>query len=214
MSAQGGPHAGPFTLPTTGAARHGRLPDLHHSSLRFQKVHATLGLRAGVRTLPGGPGGVPPGRSGDRGAGKEGQATASTAKSDAGRGLRAARPRAGGGCIINTPMGQELSAELNSFEVDFTSAGNMRVDVRSKDHHGDLVIATALALWSAVGRPWGRIEVGRLELLVMPYAQPPSANRQPRDGGIIRFSARRISPPPKALRTNPARTDQCRARGT
>ena len=65
--------------------------------------------------------------------------------------------------IINTPMGQELIAELNSFEVDFTSAGNMRVDVRSKDHHGDLVIATALALWSAVGRPSGRIEVGTLE---------------------------------------------------
>ena len=60
-------------------------------------------------------------------------------------------------------MGQELIAELNSFEVDFTSAGNMRVDVRSKDHHGDLVIATALALWSAVGRPSGRIEVGKLE---------------------------------------------------
>ena len=65
--------------------------------------------------------------------------------------------------IINTPMGQELIAELNSFEVDFTSAGNMRVDVRSKDHHGDLVIATALALWSAVGGPSGRIEVAKLE---------------------------------------------------
>ena len=65
--------------------------------------------------------------------------------------------------IINAPMGQELMSELNSFEVDFTSAGNMQVDVRSKDHHGDLVIATALALWSAVGRPSGRIEVGRLE---------------------------------------------------
>jgi hypothetical protein len=65
--------------------------------------------------------------------------------------------------IINTPMGQELIAELNSFEVDFTSAGNMRVDVRSKDHHGDLVIATALALWSAVGRLSGRIGVARLE---------------------------------------------------
>jgi hypothetical protein len=60
-------------------------------------------------------------------------------------------------------MGQELIAELNSFEVDFTSAGNMRVGVRLKDHHGDLVIATALALWSAVGRPMGRIGVGRLE---------------------------------------------------
>jgi hypothetical protein len=65
--------------------------------------------------------------------------------------------------IINTPMGQELIAELNGFEVDFTSAGNMRVDVRSKDHHGDLVIATALALWSAVGCPSGRVEVGTLE---------------------------------------------------
>jgi hypothetical protein len=60
-------------------------------------------------------------------------------------------------------MGQELTAELNSFEVDFTSAGNMRVDVRSKDHHGDLVIATALALWPAVGRPSGRIETARLD---------------------------------------------------
>ena len=35
----------------------------------------------------------------------------------------------------------------------------MRVDVRSKDHHGDLVIATALALWSAIGRPSTRIDV-------------------------------------------------------
>jgi hypothetical protein len=65
--------------------------------------------------------------------------------------------------IINSPMGQELTAELNCFEVDFTSAGNMRVDVRSKDHHGDLVIATALALWSAVGTPSGLVQVGKLE---------------------------------------------------
>jgi hypothetical protein len=64
---------------------------------------------------------------------------------------------------INTPMGKELTAELSSFEVDFTSAGNMRVDVRSKGHHGDLVIATALALWSAVGRPSDEIGIGRLE---------------------------------------------------
>jgi hypothetical protein len=68
----------------------------------------------------------------------------------------AAQLESGGLWIINMPMGQELIAELNSFEVDFTSAGNMRVDVRSKDHHGDLVIATALALWSAVGRPSGQ----------------------------------------------------------
>jgi hypothetical protein len=51
--------------------------------------------------------------------------------------------------IINTPMGQEPTAELKSFEVGFTSAGNKRPDVRSRDHYGGLVIATALALWSA-----------------------------------------------------------------
>jgi hypothetical protein len=72
--------------------------------------------------------------------------------------LESGRPR-----IINAPMGQELIAELNSFEVDFTSAGSMPIDVRSKDHHGGLVIATALALWSAVGRPSAKIEVGHLE---------------------------------------------------
>jgi hypothetical protein len=73
----------------------------------------------------------------------------------------AAHLESGGLRIVNTPMGQELIAELNSFEVDFTSAGNMRVDVRSKDHHGDL--ATSLALWSAVGKRSGRIEVGTLD---------------------------------------------------
>ena len=79
-------------------------------------------------------------------------------RSTAGGPLETAWPR-----IINSPMGQELTAELNSFEVDFTSAGNMRVDVRSKDHDGGLVIVTALALWSAVGRLCRRIEVGKLE---------------------------------------------------
>jgi hypothetical protein len=54
--------------------------------------------------------------------------------------------------IINTPMGLALIAELNSFEVDFASAGTW-VDVRSKVHPGNLVIATRRALWSAVGRP-------------------------------------------------------------
>ena len=65
--------------------------------------------------------------------------------------------------IAQSDVGRELIVGSNSFEVDFTSAGNMRVDVRSKDHHGDLVIATALALWSAVGRPSGRIEVVKIE---------------------------------------------------
>jgi hypothetical protein len=34
---------------------------------------------------------------------------------------------------ISLVMRRELIPELNSFEVDFTSAGNVRVDVRSKD---------------------------------------------------------------------------------
>jgi hypothetical protein len=65
--------------------------------------------------------------------------------------------------IVKAPMGQELIAELNAFEVDYTASGTMKVDFRGKDYHGDLVIATALALWSAVRRPSGAIEVGRLE---------------------------------------------------
>jgi hypothetical protein len=39
---------------------------------------------------------------------------------------------------------------------------NLIVDVRAKDHHGDLVIATALALWSAA-RPRGVFEVISLD---------------------------------------------------
>jgi hypothetical protein len=66
--------------------------------------------------------------------------------------------------ILATQMGRELIAELNSFEVDFTASGAMKVDFAGKGgFHGDLVIATALALWSATGRPSGRIEVGKLE---------------------------------------------------
>jgi hypothetical protein len=99
--------------------------------------------------------------------GGKGPAPRQRARSEAARTVLlsdlAAHPDTGRLRIINTPVGQELIAELNSFEVDFTSAGNMRVDVRSKDHHGDLVIATSLALWSAVGRPSGSIEVGQLE---------------------------------------------------
>jgi hypothetical protein len=50
------------------------------------------------------------------------------------RGL-ATHPESGRLRLINTPMGHELISELNSFEVGFTSAGNMRVDVRSEDPH-------------------------------------------------------------------------------
>jgi hypothetical protein len=39
----------------------------------------------------------------------------------------------------------------------------MRVDVRSKDHHGDLVIATALALFLATSLKPGFTGEGKLE---------------------------------------------------
>jgi hypothetical protein len=66
--------------------------------------------------------------------------------------------------VVNNQMGQELIAELNSFEVDFTAAGNMKVEFqRSGGYHGDLVIATSLALWSATGRPSGRIETAKID---------------------------------------------------
>jgi hypothetical protein len=65
--------------------------------------------------------------------------------------------------IAQSEMGKELIAELSAFEVNYTPSGNLTVDVRAHDHHGDRVIATGLALWSAVGRPSGRIEVGKLE---------------------------------------------------
>jgi hypothetical protein len=60
-------------------------------------------------------------------------------------------------------MGKELIAELSAFEVNYTPSDNLTMDVRARDHHGDLVIAMALALWSAVGRRSGRVEVGTLE---------------------------------------------------
>jgi hypothetical protein len=66
--------------------------------------------------------------------------------------------------IINPPMGQELISELNSCEVDFTPAGNTcGLTCARRTNHGDLVIATALALWSAVGKPSGAIQIGKLD---------------------------------------------------
>ena len=56
-------------------------------------------------------------------------------------------------------MGQELIAELNSFEV---RAGNIALTCARRITTA-IWIATALALWSAVGRPSGKVEVGGLE---------------------------------------------------
>ena len=40
---------------------------------------------------------------------------------------------------------------MTAFEVNYTPIGNLTVEVRARDHDGDLVIATALTLWSAEG---------------------------------------------------------------
>jgi hypothetical protein len=55
--------------------------------------------------------------------------------------------------IASSELFKALIVKLNSFEVEFTSARNMRVGLCSKDHHGNLVIAMTLALWSVIGRP-------------------------------------------------------------
>jgi hypothetical protein len=65
--------------------------------------------------------------------------------------------------IAQSEMGRELLAAPSAFELNCTPSGNLTVDVRALDHHGDLVIATALALWSGVGRPSGVIGVAKLE---------------------------------------------------
>ena len=73
---------------------------------------------------------------------------------------RSSRP---GGCASPVGDGSELIAELSAFEVELHAERQHDALTCARDHHGDLVIATALALWSAVGTPSGVIEVGKLE---------------------------------------------------
>jgi len=60
------------------------------------------------------------------------------------------------------PLTRAFLRELSEFRTDISVAGNLIVDVRAMDHHDDLVIATALALWSAA-RPRGVFGVIRLD---------------------------------------------------
>jgi len=59
-------------------------------------------------------------------------------------------------------MGRELIAELSAFEITYAPSGNLRGCARMRSVR-DLVIATALALWSAVGRSSGRSETAKLQ---------------------------------------------------
>lgn len=51
--------------------------------------------------------------------------------------------------------------ELESFEVKTTAAGNTVLDARSTEHHADLAVAAAIALYLSNNAPQG-IEVGTL----------------------------------------------------
>jgi hypothetical protein len=85
-------------------------------------------------------------------------------------------PFAGRLRIVQSEMGKELISELSAFEVNYTPSGNLTVAVRARDHYGDLVIASALALWSAVGRPSGSVEVATPQELVL--MRPLYGNRR------------------------------------
>jgi hypothetical protein len=111
--------------------------------------------------------------------------------------------------IPQSEMGRELVAELSAFEVNHTPTGNLTVDVRARDHHGDLVMATALALWSAVGRPPGRTEIGKLENYSNPDHSCHLGKSMPRMALCLRRIARSKARP-EALHNK--RRDQLRLR--
>jgi hypothetical protein len=49
--------------------------------------------------------------------------------------------------LAGFPMREEVAAELDSFQVSFSSAGNMRLEGGDDRGHADMAIATALGWW-------------------------------------------------------------------
>ncbi len=49
----------------------------------------------------------------------------------------------------NLPLAKEFLQELSDFETKVSAAGNLLVDVQGADHHGDMAVATAVALFLA-----------------------------------------------------------------
>jgi hypothetical protein len=47
------------------------------------------------------------------------------------------------------PMAKEFLQSLSDFETKVSVAGNLLVDVQGGDHHGDMAVATAVALFLA-----------------------------------------------------------------
>ena len=59
------------------------------------------------------------------------------------------------------PLRDRFMQELESFEVKTTAAGNTVLNAPASEHHADLAIAAAIALYLSNNAPRG-IEVGRL----------------------------------------------------
>ena len=51
------------------------------------------------------------------------------------------------------PLRDRLMRELESFEVKTTAAGNTVLDARANEHHADLAIAAAIALYLSKNAP-------------------------------------------------------------
>lgn len=61
------------------------------------------------------------------------------------------------------PLADELRREFDSFQVSQSAAGNQIVEVAARGHHGDMVIAVALALFGATRARPGFTGEGQLE---------------------------------------------------
>jgi len=60
-------------------------------------------------------------------------------------------------------MAKDLLQELSDFETKVSAAGNLLVDVQGGDHHGDMAVATAIALFLATSLRPGFTGEGKLE---------------------------------------------------
>jgi hypothetical protein len=61
------------------------------------------------------------------------------------------------------PLAGEFLQELSDFETKVSASGNLLVDVAAQDHHGDLTVATAIALFLATSLRPGFTGEGKLE---------------------------------------------------
>jgi CRISPR-associated endonuclease/helicase Cas3 len=80
-----------------------------------------------------------------------------------GRPWLTARELAARGALVLPRDARALVEAVYGPEASIPAAGYFIVDVRAADHHGDLAVATALALFAAVSRTRGVLDVGLLD---------------------------------------------------